>query len=218
MYVGTLLVRRPELYLLVQIYDNATSLLAARVWWALSYHGHPRPLVLEGGFAKWVAEGRTTELLEPCPVNASFELQQWHTGCTGDHLTTSLAAETLRDAGKPYDSVSLSCDWSVRAHGCTAARRSFAVHGKVVSGLQNKHREAAVCTLLAALLRLYGAALQHQASFRSRPGLATRATADDVLAVLTRRESPGESQGERVLLLDARNSLQWSGRVRSQGA
>eukprot|EP00891_Asterochloris_glomerata_P005951 jgi/Astpho2/5951/Aster-x1316 len=140
------------------IYDNATSLLAARVWWALSYHGHPRPLVLEGGFAKWVAEGRTTELLEPCPVNASFELQQWHTGCTGDHLTTSLAAETLRDAGKPYDS--------------------------------------------------------HQASFRSRPGLATRATADDVLAVLTRRESPGESQGERVLLLDARNSLQWSGRVR----
>ena len=80
------------------------------MWWALSYHGHPRPLVLEGGFAKWVAEGRTTELLEPCPVNASFELQQWHTGCTGDHLTRSLAAETLRDAGKPYDLVSLSCD------------------------------------------------------------------------------------------------------------
>ena len=112
----------------MQIYDNATSLLAARVWWALSYHGHPRPLVLEGGFAKWVAEGRTTELLEPCPVNASFELQQWHTGCTGDHLTRSLAAETLRDAGKPYDSVSPPCDWSVRRHGCTADQPCIAVH------------------------------------------------------------------------------------------
>ena len=123
----------------MQIYDNATSLLAARVWWALSYHGHPRPLVLEGGFAKWVAEGRTTELLEPCPVNASFELQQWHTGCTGDHLTRSLAAETLRDAGQPYDLVSLSYDWSVKRHGCTAHQPCFAVrhmmHEKVESVL-----------------------------------------------------------------------------------
>ena len=29
------------------------------------------------------------------------------------------------------------------------------MHGKVASGLQNKHWEAAVCALLAALLRLH---------------------------------------------------------------
>lgn len=45
------------------------------------YHSHPAPLVLDGGYAKWVEEGRPTDLAEPCPLTASPDLQQWHTGC-----------------------------------------------------------------------------------------------------------------------------------------
>ncbi len=40
---------------------------AARLWWALRYHGHEQVAVLNGGFTKWLAEGRpvTAELSTP---------------------------------------------------------------------------------------------------------------------------------------------------------
>ncbi|DBB13749.1 TPA: hypothetical protein ACH3X3_000757 [Trebouxia sp. C0006] len=59
----------------VVVYDSGNGLLAPRVWWCLSYHGHPAPLILDGGYARWVEEGRTTDLAEPCPltVYATFE-------------------------------------------------------------------------------------------------------------------------------------------------
>jgi len=43
-------------------------MFAARLWWALTFHGHPQPRVLEGGWAKWQAEGRESELYEPCTL------------------------------------------------------------------------------------------------------------------------------------------------------
>lgn len=66
------------------MYDNGNGLLAPRIWWSLAYHGHPAPLVLDGGYAKWLEEGRPAELAEPCPINVSPELRQWHRGCTSD--------------------------------------------------------------------------------------------------------------------------------------
>ncbi len=39
-------------------YDDADSMFAARVWWALRYYGHERVSVLDGGWKKWTAEGR----------------------------------------------------------------------------------------------------------------------------------------------------------------
>ncbi|KAL3136963.1 hypothetical protein ABBQ32_006565 [Trebouxia sp. C0010 RCD-2024] len=65
----------------VVVYDSGNGLLAPRIWWCLMYHSHPAPLVLDGGYAKWVEEGRPTDLAEPCPLTASPDLQQWHTGC-----------------------------------------------------------------------------------------------------------------------------------------
>lgn len=67
-----------------QVYDSGNGLLAPRVWWCLSYYGHPAPLILDGGYARWVKEGRNTELAEPCPLTASPDFQQWHTGCNHD--------------------------------------------------------------------------------------------------------------------------------------
>jgi thiosulfate/3-mercaptopyruvate sulfurtransferase len=42
---------------LVVAYDDSGS-LAPRLWWALNYYGHPRVKLLNGGWTRWVAEGR----------------------------------------------------------------------------------------------------------------------------------------------------------------
>ena len=41
----------------VIVYDD-NGHIAPRLWWALHYYGHPAVRVLDGGFGKWVAEGR----------------------------------------------------------------------------------------------------------------------------------------------------------------
>ena len=47
---------------LVITYDNAQSLTAARLWWALNYYGHTNVKVLNGGWRRWVSEGRRVDL------------------------------------------------------------------------------------------------------------------------------------------------------------
>lgn len=41
----------------VVTYD-AGGIQATRIWWALAYHGHTKVKVLNGGWAKWLSEGR----------------------------------------------------------------------------------------------------------------------------------------------------------------
>ncbi len=40
------------------VYDRLGGFSAGRVWWALRYAGHSHASLLNGGFARWVAEGR----------------------------------------------------------------------------------------------------------------------------------------------------------------
>eukprot|EP01012_Entosiphon_sulcatum_P050778 TRINITY_DN6970_c0_g1_i1.p1 TRINITY_DN6970_c0_g1~~TRINITY_DN6970_c0_g1_i1.p1 ORF type:complete len:318 (-),score=36.09 TRINITY_DN6970_c0_g1_i1:7-960(-) len=43
----------------VVLYDDANSLLAARAWWVLRYYGYPAGVrVLNGGWHRWIVEGR----------------------------------------------------------------------------------------------------------------------------------------------------------------
>jgi thiosulfate/3-mercaptopyruvate sulfurtransferase len=42
----------------VVLYDRARTMWAARVWWMLQHFGFERAAVLNGGWTKWVAEGR----------------------------------------------------------------------------------------------------------------------------------------------------------------
>jgi len=43
---------------LVVAYDSRNSLQAARFWWVLNYYGHTNVKVLNGGWRKWLYEGR----------------------------------------------------------------------------------------------------------------------------------------------------------------
>lgn len=45
----------------VVVYANAALMAAARVWWTFRAMGHEDVVVLDGGFEKWLAEGRPTE-------------------------------------------------------------------------------------------------------------------------------------------------------------
>jgi len=44
----------------VVAYDQSHGMWASRLWWMLRYLGHEAAAVLDGGMAKWVAEGRPT--------------------------------------------------------------------------------------------------------------------------------------------------------------
>ena len=46
-------------------YDASGSLYATRLWWSMKYYGHPGARVLNGGWNKWLAEGRPITMEEP---------------------------------------------------------------------------------------------------------------------------------------------------------
>ncbi len=52
---------------LVITYDNAQSLTASRLWWALNTYGHSNVKVLDGGWRRWVMEGRPVSFDRPRP-------------------------------------------------------------------------------------------------------------------------------------------------------
>jgi thiosulfate/3-mercaptopyruvate sulfurtransferase len=58
---------------LVVAYDNmGVPLGSARLWWALSYYGHDRVRVLDGGLREWQARGRPLSTEVPVPATATF--------------------------------------------------------------------------------------------------------------------------------------------------
>jgi thiosulfate/3-mercaptopyruvate sulfurtransferase len=59
----------------VVVYDHAGGQFATRLWWALTYYGHDRVSVLDGGWRKWTSEGRPTTEEVPKPEPASFTPQ-----------------------------------------------------------------------------------------------------------------------------------------------
>src|SRR5919202_3621243 len=56
----------------VVVYDHAGGQFATRLWWALMYYGHDRVSALDGGWKKWIAEGRPTTSAVPSPEPAVF--------------------------------------------------------------------------------------------------------------------------------------------------
>ncbi len=60
----------------VVIYSAGSPHWAPRLWWMLKAFGHDRAAVLDGGWAKWLAEGRPVATGAEEPVPAVFEARR----------------------------------------------------------------------------------------------------------------------------------------------
>jgi thiosulfate/3-mercaptopyruvate sulfurtransferase len=60
----------------VVLYDNNQFSASARAWWMLRVFGHPDVVVLDGGLAKWRAEGRPVTDQPVVPREAHFTARQ----------------------------------------------------------------------------------------------------------------------------------------------
>jgi thiosulfate/3-mercaptopyruvate sulfurtransferase len=56
-------------------YDERGGIYAARLWWILNYYGHSNVALLDGGWVKWAAEQRATNITVPAPAAAAFKVR-----------------------------------------------------------------------------------------------------------------------------------------------
>lgn len=88
---------------MVVVYDQGSGMFASRLWWMLRWLGHESVAVLDGGFEKWLREGRAVDAELPVRRPASFSAR--HVGplvLVDDLLVgTEANALTLVDARAP---------------------------------------------------------------------------------------------------------------------
>lgn len=101
----------------VVAYDQDNGQWASRLWWLLRWMGHDAAAVLDGGFAKWVAEGRPTSsgierndarvfTATPRPnMLADVSFVASHVGAPGWRLIDARAPERYRGEIEPIDRV-----------------------------------------------------------------------------------------------------------------
>jgi thiosulfate/3-mercaptopyruvate sulfurtransferase len=87
----------------IVVYDGAGIFSAARVWWMFRVMGHEDVAVLDGGFAKWQAEGRPVEDMPPMPRER--------------HFTARLNRFILRDVGQMLENLRTGAEQVVDARG-----------------------------------------------------------------------------------------------------
>jgi thiosulfate/3-mercaptopyruvate sulfurtransferase len=56
----------------VVTYDDNNALVASRLWWVLNYYGHTKAKVLNGGWHRWLSEGRPVTFHATKPAPAQF--------------------------------------------------------------------------------------------------------------------------------------------------
>jgi len=84
----------------VVAYDADSGMYAARLWWMLRYLGHTAVAVLDGGFARWTAEGGAVVGGASAPEPVAFHGQPR----TGWMLTVDEVAAIVRHASAPPSS------------------------------------------------------------------------------------------------------------------
>jgi len=79
----------------VVVYDQGSGSFASRLWWMLRWLGHDAVAVLDGGFAKWMREGRpvTADVVAPMPT--SFEVTHVTPTLNSVGVEASLSRHTL---------------------------------------------------------------------------------------------------------------------------
>jgi thiosulfate/3-mercaptopyruvate sulfurtransferase len=76
----------------VVAYDQGSGAYAARLWWMLRWLGHDAVAVLDGGYDRWLREGRPIATDAPAPPSARFPARQ--------ALTPVGTAEVLAQLGR----------------------------------------------------------------------------------------------------------------------
>jgi thiosulfate/3-mercaptopyruvate sulfurtransferase len=76
------------------VYDNSPVRTAARGWFMFRHFGADKVAILDGGFQKWLSEGRATESGEAAPRQARFD------ATPRDELVTK--EQLLAGAGLPW--------------------------------------------------------------------------------------------------------------------
>jgi len=103
---------------LVVTYDDADGMFAARLWWCLSYYGHTRVAVLDGGWKKWMAEGRPTTAeiptVQPAPFTPRPNPDLYR---SGDQVAAALhSSARLLDLRSPEEYAGVSSRASRKGH------------------------------------------------------------------------------------------------------
>ncbi|CAM9922641.1 unnamed protein product [Ascophyllum nodosum] len=88
----------------VVVYDNGDMLFATRFWWAMRRFGHDRVSVMDGGWAKWMAENRDITPDSPCPLKVHVE---WTVPAERERRGISVSAPDVRAALGEKGSVQL---------------------------------------------------------------------------------------------------------------
>lgn len=79
----------------VVAYDQSGGMFAARLWWMLHWLGFDAAAVLDGGYAKWVAEGRAIETDAVEPLAAAFAIGRVTPTVNATGVMASLARQRL---------------------------------------------------------------------------------------------------------------------------
>ena len=84
---------------LVVAYDDVGGWVAARLWWMLDALGHREVVVLDGGFAAWIASGGPVADEVPVPAPGRLTLaSDWSRTIERDELRARLGSVTVVDA------------------------------------------------------------------------------------------------------------------------
>ncbi|MGE5170482.1 MAG: sulfurtransferase [Rudaea sp.] len=100
----------------VVAYDQGNGHFASRLWWMLRWLGHDKAAVLDGGFAKWLREGRPVTAERGAASPATFVPSHVRPTLNAAGVAASLprhdlllldarAAERYRGEVEPYDPV-----------------------------------------------------------------------------------------------------------------
>eukprot|EP00624_Nannochloropsis_granulata_P006676 evm.model.NODE_5049_length_5772_cov_33.805092.2 len=92
----------------VVVYDGGNLLFATRLWWALRLAGHQAVAVLDGGYAKWLAEDRRITADAPCPLKIN---EIWES----ETVATSVVEVTDDSSPPPFLSSRVDADFVLRS-------------------------------------------------------------------------------------------------------
>jgi len=81
----------------VVVYDERGGIYAARLWWILNYFGHANVALMNGGWSKWSAEGRTASAAVSQPFAGRFTARpQPHWVATAADVVAAIDKPTTR--------------------------------------------------------------------------------------------------------------------------